>query len=100
MMLADIIFYNTKRIQPKIKTKLLERLFGKLQKSNYAKYKYQVDGIIPLGSYIRPVRAVLIIKKECTMDIIALFNQYGIQFKRYEILIEDCEFKKIQIFSR
>ena len=55
-------------------TKVMEKLIGKTQKSNYGQYEYEVEGILPKGEYVRPVRAVLIVKKEQTQKVILAFR--------------------------
>jgi len=97
-MHANLFFYNAKGIETRIKTKVLVRLFGKMQKSNYAQYKYEVKGVLPEGKYIRPVRAVLIVKKKYTQDVIDIFDLYGIKFRVFEVILRSDEFKKYLFF--
>ena len=97
-MHASLFFYSAKGIETRIKTKVLVRLFGKMQKSNYAQYKYEIKGILPEGGYIRPVRAVLIVKKKYTQDVIDIFDLYGIKFRIFEVILRSDEFKKYLFF--
>ncbi len=73
-------------------------LFGKMQKSNFGKYEYEVNGILPKGEFIKPVRAVLIMKKRETRKVVHLFNQYGLKYRVFEIKLEYCDFWKKEFF--
>jgi hypothetical protein len=97
-MRASLFFYNAKGIEPRIRTKMLDMLFGKMQKSNYAQYKYEIKGVLSKDVYIRPVRAVLIVKKEYTQEVIDIFGLYGIKFRFFEIILRSDEFKKYPFF--
>ena len=46
-MKSIIFLYRTKGVEPKSLTKMNVELFGKEKQSNYSKYKYEVEGIIP-----------------------------------------------------
>ena len=74
----------------------MEKLIGKTQKSNYGQYEYEVKGILPKGEYVRPVRAVLIVKKEQTQKVIDLFELYGIRYRGFEIKLDIKDFEKSQ----
>jgi len=91
---AQVFFYDMKNLEPKMKTKILTKLFGKGQKSNFGKYQYQVQGILPEGSYIKPVRSVLIVKSRFTTRISNLFDSSQIKYKIYDIKVNKSEFEK------
>lgn len=97
-MNAMILLYWTKDIEPKIMTKLIDKLFGKIQKSNYGKYEYEIKGVLTKGEYIRPVRAVIIIKKEHHQKVIELFDTYGIKYRIFEIKVDSDLFKNKDFF--
>ncbi|MBU4374236.1 MAG: hypothetical protein KKA79_03375 [Nanoarchaeota archaeon] len=84
-----------KNVEPKIITKLLEQLFGKMKKSNY-KYEYKVEGKIPKGEYVKPVRSVVIVKKKHVQELSELFDLYNIAYRVREIKLEDGDFEKRQ----
>lgn len=98
MMEAILIFYDMKNVEPKKRTKLLETLFGKVQQSNFGNYSYQTKSILPDGSYIRPVRASLIIKKRYTPAVEKLFTENAILYKKFVILVAPDDFEKKEIF--
>lgn len=97
-MEALIFLYRTKDIEPRIMTKLMDRLYGKMQKSNYGKYEYEVKGILPEEGYIRPVRAVLIVKKRYNQQVVDLFNTYGLRYRVFKIKLEASDFQKKAFF--
>ena len=98
LMDAMIILYRTKDIEPKFMTKIIEKLFGKVQKSNYGKYEYEVTGVIPKGAYIRPIRAVVIVKKEYHQKITELFDVYSVQYRVFGIKVDSDVFKNKDFF--
>jgi hypothetical protein len=97
-MQASLFLYNMKDVEPKIRTKLHEKLFDRTKKSNYSSYAYEIKGILTKGEYIRPVRAVLIIKKEYAHRIADLFDTNGIRYRLFEINISSRDFKKSSFF--
>jgi len=97
-MQAWIFLYVTKGVEPKIVTKMMEQLFGKSQKSNYGQYEYEINGILPKGDFIRPVRAVLIVKDEHMHQVVEIFEMNKIRNRIFEIKLELEDFEKSQIF--
>ena len=75
-MKGIIFLYRTKGVEPRSLTKMNVQLFGKEQQSNYGKYKYEIDGMIPKGEYIRPIRAVVIVREQYSENIRKVFDQY------------------------
>ena len=97
-MQANLFLYNMKDVEPKIRTKVHEKLFDRSKKSNYSSYAYEIKGILTKGEYIKPVRAALIIKKEYARRIVDLFDTNGIRYRLFEINIPSRDFKKSSFF--
>ena len=97
-MRANLFLYNMKDVEPKIRTKVHEKLFDRTKKSNYSSYAYEIKGILMKGDYIKPVRAVLIVKKEYARKIIDLFDTNRIRYRLFEINIPPRDFKKSSFF--
>lgn len=97
-MEATLVLYTTRKIEPKVATKIYETLFGKIQKSNYGRYEYEVKGIFPDDSYVRPVRAVIIVKKEYHQQVIELFDKYGVGHRSFDIVVQPGIFKNNEFF--
>ena len=97
-MEAVLIFYDMKAVEPKKRTKLLGILFGKRQQSNFGSYSYQTKPLLPEESYIRPVRAALIVKKRYAQVVEKLFTENTILYKKYSILVVPEDFKKKENF--
>lgn len=97
-MQAILFIYHMKDVEPKIRTKVHEKLFDRTKKSNYSSYAYENKGILTKGEYIRPVKAVLIIKKEYARRIVDLFDTNGIRYRLFEINILSRDFKKSSFF--
>lgn len=93
-MRASLFVYNAKNIDPKLKPRINEKLFDSFKKSNYGNYEYKTKGILKKGEYIRPVRAVIIVKEKYTEAIADLFMSFGIKYWSFEILINPGEFEK------
>ena len=96
-MQAWVFFYKMKELELKKKTKMLEQLFGKIQKSNYGRYQYQIKGILPKGSYVRPIRSAVIVKKRYVSKVSRFFDSYQVKYKVYEIKIFNEDFEKNNI---
>jgi hypothetical protein len=74
------------------------QLFGKEQQSNYGRYRYEVNGIIPKGEYVRPIRAVVIVKEQYSEDIRKVFDSYGIKYRSFKIELKKIDFKNRDFF--
>ena len=74
------------------------QLFGKEQQSNYGKYKYAVQGMISKGDYIRPIRAVVIVKEQYSEDIRKVFDLYRIEYRSFKIVLKKIDFKNRDFF--
>ena len=97
-MQANLFLYNMQDVEPKIRTKVHEKLFDRTKKSNYSSYAYEIKGILMKEDYIKPVRSVLIVKKEYARRIIDLFDTNRIRYRLFEINIPPREFKKSSFF--
>ena len=97
-MQAILFIYHMRDVEPKIRTKVHEKLFDRTKKSNYSSYAYENKGILTKGEYIRPVRAVLIVKKEYAQRVADLFDANGIRYRLFEISILSMDFKKSAFF--
>jgi hypothetical protein len=97
-MKSIIFLYRTKGVEPRSLTKMNAQLFGKEQQSNYGKYKYEVEGMIPKGEYIRPIRAVVIVKEQYSENIRKVFELYGIEYRSFKIELKEFDFKNRDFF--
>lgn len=93
-MKAWIIFYKLNELEPKIRTKLVDCLFGKIQKSNYGSYEYEIKAIVSKGKCIRPVKSVVIIEKKYLEEVTKLLKLYKVRYKVLEVILEKKEFNK------
>ena len=93
-MHAWVFFYTMKELDPKTRTKVRAQLCGKMQQSNYGRYQYQITGIIPEDSYIRPVRSALIIKKRYRQKLSKFFELYQVKYQIFEIQVDRRDFEK------
>ena len=83
-----------KNVVPKTRAIVLKNLFGKNQQSNFGQYKYQINGIIPDGAYIKPVRATLIVQKRYIQKVSKLFDSYEIKYRIFEIKVSRSDFER------
>ena len=97
-MKAVMFLYTMRDAEPRVITKVNEKLFGKIQMSNHGRYAYEVKGILPEGTYVRPVRAVLIVKEEYRHKVTDLFNTYGVKFRVFEIKVGADIFENKEFF--
>ena len=91
-MKCIIFLYRTKGVEPRSITKMNVQLFGKKQQSNYGKYKYEIEGMIPKGEFIRPIRAVVFVKEQYSEDIRKVFDSYGIKYRSFKIELKKFDF--------
>jgi hypothetical protein len=97
-MKGIIFLYRTKGVEPRSLTKMNVQLFGKEQQSNYSKYRYEIEGMIPKEEYIRPIRAVVIVKEQYSEDIRKVFELYGIKYRSFKIELKKFDFKNRDFF--
>lgn len=97
-MKGIIFLYRTKGIEPRLITKMNAQLFGKEQQSNYGRYKYEIEGIIPKGGIIRPIRAAVIVKEEYSEDIRKVFDSYDVEYRSFKIELKKIDFKNQDFF--
>jgi len=97
-MKGIIFLYRTKGIEPRLIAKMNALMFGKEQQSNYGKYKYKIEGVVPKGGYIRPTRAVVIVREQYFEDIKKLFDSYGIEYRSFKIELKKVDFKNRNFF--
>lgn len=97
-MKCIIFLYRTKGVEPRSITKMNVQLFGKKQQSNYGKYKYEIEGMIPKGEFIRPIRAVVIVKEQYSEDIRKVFDSYGIKYRSFKIDLKKFDLKNRDFF--
>lgn len=98
-MEARIYFYSSKNVAPKITTNMREKIFGKIQQSNYGRYEYEVKGMLKKSTYIRPVRATVIARQDAIQTLKEVFDQYGIKYRALDIIINQNEFNKKSFFG-
>ncbi len=98
MIQATLFFYNMKDIEPRIRTKVHEELFDRMKKSNYSTYAYKIQGVLSKYDYIRPVRAVLIVKPHHAQKVIDIFERNGVMYRSYTVSIPSRDFEKSTFF--
>lgn len=97
-MQAWVFFYNMKELDPKIRTKVRTQLYGKKQQSNYGRYHYQIQAIIPENSYLRPVQSVLIVKKRYLRKLSKFFDSNHVKYRLFEITVDRIDFENKPFF--
>lgn len=93
-MQAWVFFYSLKELDPKIRTKVGAQLYGKKQQSNYGRYHYQITGLMPENSYIRPVKSVVIVKKRYVPKLCKFFEFNRVKYRLLEIIVDGSDFEK------
>lgn len=97
-MQAWIFFYDMAELESRTRTKLLEELFGKIKQSHQGKYQHTINGKIPPGGYIRPVRATIIVQKEHFQAIKEYLDSYTIKHRSCRITVRKNDFEKNRFF--
>jgi hypothetical protein len=99
-MKGTLFLYKSKSVEQKTLTKMKAELFGKEQKSNFGRYSYSIRGKIPTGDYIRPIRAVVIVKEQFSDDVKKVFQRYGITYRSFQIEIMESDLKNQNFFKQ
>jgi len=87
-MNAKIIFYKQTKLDQNTKFKLRRELLGIEQKSNFARYKYKVEGILDKIPHYRPIDSAIIMQKKDTDKIIKIIKKYDAEYEVFEIKID------------
>ena len=98
-MKATLFLYQSQSAEQRLLTKMKAELFGKEQQSNHGRYTYSIDGKIPSGQYIRPIRAVVIVKERYSEIIEGVFREYGIKYRSFNIKVRETDFKNQNFFK-
>ncbi len=86
-MNARIIFYKQEKLDQNTKFKLRRDLLGIEQKSNFARYKYKIPGLLDKIPNYKPVKSTIIVKNEDLSKIKNVLNEYNAEYEIFEIKI-------------
>ena len=67
--------------------KFCRQFYGYLDRSYNSQYKYQREGFIERFPYIKPLRGVIVVKKEDAKEIISFLNSYDAEIYARDIIL-------------
>lgn len=88
---AKIIFYKQTKLDQNTKFKLRRELLGIEQKSNFARYKYKIEGILNKIPHYRPIDSTIIVQKKDADKIIKTISKYGAEYELFGINIDKAK---------
>lgn len=88
LMKGKLICYTLGKSSHKERSKLKRELFGYIDKSNNTQYQYQRKGILDQIPHTRPIRSVIITKKEDFMMVYNVLKKYGAKAYIFDVVLK------------
>lgn len=82
----------------KKKMRLIRKLYGYNDRSNFGKYLYKRKGILSSIAYIKAKKSTVIIKREDSKILKGFLTKNKIKFSEHLIFLHENEAKKLGIF--
>lgn len=84
-----MVCYTLGKKNHKERSKLKRELLGYTDKSNNGQYRYQRNGLLQTIPNIRPIRSVIITKKEDSAKVQKLLKKYGAKTHIFDIILKN-----------
>lgn len=91
---ARIIFYKQDGLDQNTKFMLRRDLLGLEQKSNFARYKYEVKGLLDTIPHYKPVRSTIIVEDKNVANITTVLTKYKATFEVFDIKVPRTKLNK------
>jgi len=91
---TKVIFYKQDGLEQNTKFKVRKELFGLEQKSNFARYKYNVSGILNKIPYYKPVNSTIIVNDKDVKKIQEILDKYNVESEIFDINVPKTKLKK------
>jgi hypothetical protein len=82
-----IVFRVLAKTNKSIMNKFCRQFYGYLDRSHNSQYTYKRKGFIERFPYIKPLRGVIIVKKEDAKKIISFLNSYNAEIYARDIIL-------------
>jgi len=80
-----------------IMNKFCRQFYGYADKSHNYRYEYQRKGFIDNFSYIKPLRGVIIVRKEDANEVISFLQSYKADIYTRDIILLKKDLRKLKI---
>lgn len=87
-MQAKLMCYTLGKSNHKERSKLKRELFGYTDKSKNGKYEYHREGLLQKIKHLRPIRSVIITKKEDVNKVRNILNKYGATINIFDVILK------------
>jgi len=88
-MKGKLICYTLGKISSTLRNKFKRELLGYKDYSNMGKYNYEREGILSKIPNYRPIRSVIIIKKQDKNIVISLLKKYKARYDLFDVDIKE-----------
>lgn len=90
-----IVFRVLARNDKLTMNKFCRQFYGYLDRSHNYRYEYQRKGFIENFQYIKPLRGVLVVRKEDADEIISFLRSYNAEIYARDIILLQDDIKKL-----
>jgi hypothetical protein len=73
------------------------KLNGRNDRSNFGKYTYYREGHLHKIPHIKPVRSVLVVSLESSLELLEFLERYSAEVFARDILLEKEDVKKLEL---
>lgn len=92
-----IVFRVLARNDKLTMNKFCRQFYGYLDRSHNYQYKYQRKGFIENFLYIKPLRGVIVVRKEDADEIISFLKSYNAEIYARDIILLEKDLKELRI---
>lgn len=99
MKYGKIICYNLRpaNLSRKEVDRFQRELNGRRDKSNFGKYTYYREGLLHRIPHIKPVRSVLVVSLESSLEVLEFLERYRAEVFARDVLLEKEDIKKLKL---
>lgn len=92
-MKARLICYTLRNADHQARSKFKREFFGYVDKSNNNQYKYHRKGLLTDVPHSKPIRSIVIVKKEDEAKVVRFLKKFKAKIRAYWIIIDKNELR-------
>jgi len=92
-----IVFRVLAQNNKSIMNRFCRQFYGYLDRSNNYEYQYHRKGFLDDFQYIKPLRGVIVVKKEASEKIISFLESYNAEIYARDIILQDEDINKLKM---
>ncbi len=85
-MTKNILCYSLGKIEPKLRLRFNQELYGYVDRSNHGNYEYRRKGILSEVKYEKPFDSILVVPTKISGIIVKHFKKYGAKYVSFKIM--------------